>query len=790
MKSFSLFRILWIAVFMQFHSVLFSQTINFQNFNTGINGGWTAVNGGSTPDTWVQVANFQGNTLNGSGFAWVNSDAVPATPARTLNESLQSPLFNGNLYTNVYLEFDHYYRDYSTDTGFVEVFNGTSWIRVAFYSTNQGAWNAPSHVFLDLTLYRNPNMRVRFRYEDDGVWAWYWAVDNVLIWAPYNYDANLYSRLAPRSDCAMTAAEQVGVRIYNAGADTLTSFNVSYRINNGAIITEAVSTVLLPVDTLDYFFTTTANLSTPGNYVFKFWVSTPGDVYVLNDTLANVSVYHYPVVNNLPYYLEDFDAGAGSWFSGGTASTWALGTPAKDVIIGASSAPNAWVTGGLGTTNHADNEKSQVNSPCFDFSSWDEPWVVMDVWWNAEYSWDGAALQGSSNGGQTWTTIGVAADPFNWYTDNSLGGLPGGQQQGWTGRNASGNGSGSWRTAKHNLIAFAHQPEVIFRVAFGSDPTVNDDGFAFDNFVLTNAPNPNLGPDTVICDSIVLNPGAYPVVSWSNGVNAPTLTVDDDATLIVTVQDTFGISGRDTVEVTLFVAEGPALGPDVELCEGETLTLDAGNGGILYDWSHGDSTQFTSISQSGTYSVFVQFPYGCTGTDTLTADFHNLYAGYVEPDTICRDEPVQFTDTSTGATSWYWDFGNGFNSTLQNPTFVFLQGGTFLVSMTASDGVCTETITKPIFVQLCNLTSAAEPSSLSISLAPNPAQTETWLKTEGINGEAQVTLLDLRGIAQWQGVLPAGMHELKLPLAALAAGVYLVQVEAAEDRQVIRLVVE
>jgi PGF-pre-PGF domain-containing protein len=48
------------------------------------------------------------------------------------------------------------------------------------------------------------------------------------------------------------------------------------------------------------------------------------------------------------------------------------------------------------------------------------------------------------------------------------------------------------------------------------------------------------------------------------------------------------------------------------------------------------------------------------------------------------DLPVQFTDTSSYTPDqWFWDFGDGETSTLQNPVHVFQQAGTFNVSLQA-----------------------------------------------------------------------------------------------------------
>ncbi|AKB36979.1 cell surface protein [Methanosarcina siciliae C2J] len=42
---------------------------------------------------------------------------------------------------------------------------------------------------------------------------------------------------------------------------------------------------------------------------------------------------------------------------------------------------------------------------------------------------------------------------------------------------------------------------------------------------------------------------------------------------------------------------------------------------------------------------------------------------------------VEFTDLSTNAVSWFWNFGDGHNSTSQNPTHTYSEAGTYTVSL-------------------------------------------------------------------------------------------------------------
>ena len=141
-----------------------------------------------------------------------------------------------------------------------------------------------------------------------------------------------------------------------------------------------------------------------------------------NDTIR-ANVVHIPTVSTFPYQ-EDFATGANGWLAGGVASSWALGTPAKNTIMGAASDSNSWVTGGLGTGTYNINENSAVVSPCFDMSNAPvNAWVAMSIWWNSEFSWDGTVLQATTDGGMSWFNIGDDGDPNNWYNDNTIGGV-------------------------------------------------------------------------------------------------------------------------------------------------------------------------------------------------------------------------------------------------------------------------------------------------------------------------------------------------------------------------------
>jgi PKD repeat protein len=83
------------------------------------------------------------------------------------------------------------------------------------------------------------------------------------------------------------------------------------------------------------------------------------------------------------------------------------------------------------------------------------------------------------------------------------------------------------------------------------------------------------------------------------------------------------------------------------------------------------------------YILVVTPPVAFSSSDTL------IYLG----------QSAQFTDQSSDcANTWLWDFGDGFTSTLQNPSHVYATAGLYTVSLTINNGV--NSLTKTGFIQV------------------------------------------------------------------------------------------
>src|SRR6266403_1375742 len=97
---------------------------------------------------------------------------------------------------------------------------------------------------------------------------------------------------------------------------------------------------------------------------------------------------------------------------------------------------------------------------------------------------------------------------------------------------------------------------------------------------------------------------------------------------------------------------------------------------------------------------------------------------------------VYFTNLSTGATDYIWDFGNGNSSTNANPANIYLDAGAYTVTLTAVGPGGTNTLSIPnyvgvpphaIFIALNGIASGAAPLTIAFTnLSTGGATSYLW----------------------------------------------------------------
>ena len=92
-----------------------------------------------------------------------------------------------------------------------------------------------------------------------------WYIDEIKH-CDLHLNAGIVDLIIPNPGCGLTNSEPITVLITNFGIDPISNFDVSYQIDNGTVITETVTSIIDPGDTLTHTFGTNVNLYTTEFY--------------------------------------------------------------------------------------------------------------------------------------------------------------------------------------------------------------------------------------------------------------------------------------------------------------------------------------------------------------------------------------------------------------------------------------------------------------------------------------------------------------------------------------------
>ncbi len=222
----------------------------------------------------------------------------------------------------------------------------------------------------------------------------------------------------------------------------------------------------------------------------------------------------------------------------------------------------------------------------------------------------------------------------------------------------------------------------------------NSCGQSFDTLLVNEIPDIplfTLGPDQFLCpgEVITINPSIADVsYTWQDGSNTPTYQSTQQETIILTIANDCGIV-TDTLEV-IESTEGPQvdLGNDIQVCEGDIVTIPSGITGVNYLWQDGSVNSQYVTSQSG--MIILQVNNNCgTDSDTILVDISGVpptpHLG--QDTTLCEGMFLNLVSNANSETMIEWQDGSSL------PTFIVSTPGTYILSESNRCGSESDTIT-------------------------------------------------------------------------------------------------
>ncbi len=459
--------------------------INFMNvYSASTNITSIEVHSSNSNIIYLTTSGTSGQTLksNDGGINFINfSTGLPSIAKNCIvhqGRNTDNPLYVGT-------SLGVYYRDDSM----------TSWQP---FDTN-----LPNVSVRDLEINLEDGKLIAATY-GRGVWQ-----TNIPLQVPA-YDIKFLTIQNPsiNINCGSNVTPQIEVK--NNGANSISSVMVNYTIDttpynfiwNGTLAPNNTVIIDLP----------TVNLNR-GTHVLNVTTTITNDAYSDN----NIGIKQFYINDGGTIGVVNAFTNASdeliSYNEGGSGSLWRRGIRSAGSM---SSAGNTVYTTNL-TGNYPDLTKAYLISQCYNLSNVINPQISFAMKFDLETNWDIVYVEYSTNFGASWSVLGSMTT--NWYnsnrtsatTGNDCYNCPGAQ---WTGADTT------LKTYSYPLNTLNAETNVIFRIVFHSDESVNRPGVNIDDFVISGT----LSGQNFELQNIVLYPnpsnGIFNLVTGTNEITS------------------------------------------------------------------------------------------------------------------------------------------------------------------------------------------------------------------------------------------------------------------------------
>lgn len=284
-------------------------------------------------------------------------------------------------------------------------------------------------------------------------------------------------------------------------------------------------------------------------------------------------------------------------------------------------------------------------------------------------------------------------------------------------------------TINNNLTNLTLSPQnLVYTITPTSSFGCIGNPFSF-SVTVNPTPTINITGTNVLCNgsstSLLANGGSSYLWNTTSTLNPLIVSPSSTTSYTVTGTDANGCVNSKSISVTVNPLPNVnfAFNND-SLCVGGCVTF-TNNSNVIgdvitsYNWNFGDGGTSSVIDptycfpNSGTYTVSLSATTNnsCTATFMNTASpitissFANANFDFSPTSPIDLGSVVNFLNSSTNSSSFYWEFGDGSNSNMIDPSHSYDNIGTYAVSLIAYNGKgCNDTLIKsldiknPIFI--------------------------------------------------------------------------------------------
>ncbi|MEL6556976.1 MAG: PKD domain-containing protein [Bacteroidota bacterium] len=301
-----------------------------------------------------------------------------------------------------------------------------------------------------------------------------------------------------------------------------------------------------------------------------------------------------------------------------------------------------------------------------------------------------------------------------------------------------------------------------------------------------------------------------------------------NVTLTMSAIDENGVCCTETITKQVVINCPCALKPSIAVAEMECVFTFSGSspfGGtthpVAWHWDFGDGVVGSGpvvsheYDENGEYEITLTVV-GYNGTECCSKEVKTkiqvdcVKGCEIEVDfsytTDDENDEIDFTNLYSisggfGTVNYFWDFGDGFTSTLENPSHAYEVEGDYLVTLTvysfSKEGCCSEQITLNVHVDYDKIPvlggnddgiSLGFKPAITMNGSPNPVENQfTMQLTEPVSEKVSYQVINLEGSVLVSGEFDGDTSQ-KLLLTDLKAGMYILSYTVAGERKQVNFI--
>lgn len=257
------------------------------------------------------------------------------------------------------------------------------------------------------------------------------------------------------------------------------------------------------------------------------------------------------------------------------------------------------------------------------------------------------------------------------------------------------------------------------------------------------------------------------------------------------------VSDADTIVVFPVAVSGTAVADQTVICIGSTVnvTLNSYEGDIQWqisengsDWDDVEGAVFDIFSsQALTADTWFRAIVGLGDCESAVSNIvaidilEHPGASYTYE---ANNQTLTFTNTSTNAETYAWDFGDGTTSYVENPVHIYSASGEFTVVLTASNAACPEDeFMQTLYVSYVDIN---EPDAVFL-IGPNPSDGRFKVHTGTYPGTL-LTVYSIEGIRVCE-IKPSGTLT-EIDLRPISKGVYIMEIQTNAYKSTQKIVIK